>query len=197
MLLISHDIHAVRRIADRVAYLARGHLLGVGGPLLVSERYMKDSVLEAEAALARHEWGTGEAKFTRAAHIDPATGQEVEGTFECLDDHPVFRLYWNADHRLEDPVIGFSISDSVSGRNIFGSNTQIAGHRIGPIEKGRGSIELRIDASNVQAGEYLLSFSMHSGDHKTNYHRLEHGLQLRIKNRKWFDGLFSLPVQWS
>ena len=197
MLLISHDLQTVRRIADRVAYLARGRLLGIGDPLLVSEAYMKDSVVSREAAMTKHEWGTGEAKFVRAVHVDPATGKEVEGTFECTDDHPVFRLYWNADHRLEDPVIGFSISDSVSGRNIFGSNTQIAGHRIGPIEKGRGSIELRIDASNVQAGEYLLSFSMHSGDHKTNYHRLEHGLQLRIKNRKWFDGLFSLPVQWS
>ena len=102
-----------------------------------------------------------------------------------------------ADRRIEDPVVGFSIADTVSGRNVFGSNTQIAGFRIGPIEKGDGSIELRIDASNLQAGEYLLSFSLHSGDHKTNYHRLEHGLQLRVKNRKWFDGLVSLPVQWS
>ena len=197
MLLISHDIHAVRRIADRVAYLARGHLLGVGDPLLVSERYMKDSVLEAEAALARHEWGTGEAKFTRAAHIDPATGQEVEGTFECLDDHPVFRLYWHAEHRLDDPVVGFAIADTISGRNVFGSNTQIAGYRLGPIEKGDGSIELRLDASNLQAGDYLVSFSLHSGDHQTNYHRLDRGLILRIKTRKWFDGLVSMPVQWS
>ena len=197
MLLISHDIHAVRRIADRVAYLARGHLLGVGDPLLVSERYMKDSVLEAEAALARHEWGTGEAKFTRAAHIDPATGQEVEGTFECLDDHPVFRLYWRAEHRLDDPVVGFAIADTISGRNVFGSNTQIAGYRLGPIEKGDGSIELRLDASNLQAGDYLVSFSLHSGDHQTNYHRLDRGLILRIKTRKWFDGLVSMPVQWS
>ena len=197
MLLISHDLHTVRRIADRVAYLARGRMLGVGDPLLVSERYMKDSVLEADAALAKHEWGTGEAKFTRAAHLDPATGKEVEGTFECTDDRPAFRLHWHADRRLDDPVVGFSIADTVSGRNVFGSNTQIAGFRIGPIEKGDGSIELRIDASNLQAGEYLLSFSLHSGDHKTNYHRLEHGLQLRVKNRKWFDGLVSLPVQWS
>ena len=197
MLLISHDLHTVRRIADRVAYLARGRMLGVGDPLLVSERYMKDSVLEADAALAKHEWGTGEAKFTRAAHLDPATGREIEGTFECTDDRPAFRLHWHADRRLDDPVVGFSIADTVSGRNVFGSNTQIAGFRIGPIEKGDGSIELRIDASNLQAGEYLLSFSLHSGDHKTNYHRLEHGLQLRVKNRKWFDGLVSLPVQWS
>ena len=88
LLLISHDIHTVRRVADRVAYLARGRMLDVGDPLLVSEAYMKDSVLEADAALAKHEWGTGEAKFTRAAHLDPATGKEVEGTFECTDDRP-------------------------------------------------------------------------------------------------------------
>ena len=57
--------------------------------------------------------------------------------------------------------------------------------------------EIEGDYLIEDAGEYLLSFSMHSGDHKTNYHRLEHGLQLRVKNRKWFDGLVSLPVQWS
>ena len=38
---------------------------------------------------------------------------------------------------------------------------------------------------------------MHSADHKTNYHRLEHALRLKVVNDLWFDGLVSLPVEWT
>ena len=196
LLLISHDIHTVRRVADRVAYLARGRMLDVGDPLLVSEAYMKDSVLEADAALAKHEWGTEEAKFERAAVVDPATGEEREGVVECTGKSVRFRLRWRASRRIADPVVGFSIADRLSGRNVFGSNTQIAGVRVPDLD-GEGGLELELDLSRLHAGEYLVSFSMHSADHKTNYHRLEHALRLKVVNDLWFDGLVCLPVQWT
>jgi len=195
LLLISHDLHTVRRIADRVAYLARGRLLDVGDPLLVSEAYMKDSVLEADAALAKNEWGTQEAVFTRAAYVDPATGEEREGVVDCAEKRAVFRLRWKASRRIEDPVVGFSVADRLSGRNVFGSNTQIARHRI-PFIEGEGGIELTLDLSHLHAGEYLVSFSLHSADHKTNYHRIDHALRLKVENDLWFDGLVELPSSW-
>ena len=196
LLLISHDIHTVRRVADRVAYLARGRMLDVGDPLLVSEAYMKDSVLEADAALAKHEWGNEEAKFERAVVVDPATGEEREGVVECAGRSVRFRLRWRASRRLPAPVVGFSIADRLSGRNVFGSNTQIAGVRVPDLD-GEGGLELELDLSRLHAGEYLVSFSMHSADHKTNYHRLEHALRLKVVNDLWFDGLVSLPVEWT
>ena len=196
LLLISHDVNAIRRIANRVAYLAHGRLLDVGDPLLVSEAYMKDSVLSKADALAAHEWGNEEAKFVRAAVVDPDTGAEREGVVECRGRSVRFRLHWRAERRIEDPVVGFSVSDCVSSRNIFGSNTQIAGHRI-PFIEGDGFIELELDLSRLHAGEYILSFSLHSADHATNYHRLENALRLKVVNDLWFDGIVSLPCSWS
>jgi len=196
LLLISHDINTIRRIADRVAYLAHGRLLDVGDPLLVSEAYMKDSALSNADALAAHEWGNEEATFERAAFVDPETGAEREGVVECRAPTARFRLHWRAKHRIEDPVVGFSVTDRVSGRNVFGSNTQIAGRRI-PFIEGEGSIEMELDLSRLHAGEYLFSFSLHSADHQTNYHRLEHALRLQVVNDLWFDGLVSLPCSWS
>ena len=196
LLLISHDLQTIRRIANRVAYLAHGRLLDVGDPLLVSEAYMKDSVLAVGDAMARHEWGNEEARFESAAYVDPDTGAEREGVVECRAPSARFRLHWNASRRIEDPVIGFSVADCASGRSVFGRNTQIAGRRI-PFIEGKGSIELELDLSHLHAGEYLLSFSLHSADHQTNYHRLEHALRLKVVNDLWFDGLVSLPCSWS
>ena len=196
LLLISHDVNAIRRIANRVAYLAHGRLLNVGDPLLVSEAYMKDSVLSKDDALAAHEWGNEEAKFESASLVDPDTGEERSGVVECNAPTARFRLRWNASRRIEDPVVGFSVSDCVSSRNIFGSNTQIAGHRI-PFIEGNGHIDLELDLSHLHAGEFILSFSLHSADHKTNYHRLENALRLKVVNDLWFDGIVSLPCSWS
>ena len=197
LLLITHDLNTIRRIANRIAYLTHGRLAGLGDPTLVTDRYMSDSVMKESMVVDDHEWGNqAAAHFTSAAFVDPKTGEEKTKSADCPTDDPVFRLRWHADRRIERPVVGFAIDDSISGRRIFGGNTQISGHEI-PFIEGDGSIDLKIDTSTLQVGEYIFSFSLHSWDHKTNYHRLEHTLLLRVQNRKWFDGLVSLPVSWS
>ena len=80
MLLISHDINTVRRVADRVAYLAKGRLLAFGDPMDVSSAYEREAEAAAAASVAQREWGTGEAKIVRAVCVDPATGEERGGS---------------------------------------------------------------------------------------------------------------------
>ena len=197
LLLVSHDLNTIQRIANRIAYLSHGQVAGLGDPKLMTDQYMSDSVMKESVNVDKHEWGDqGAARFTSAAFVDPKTGEEKEGTADSPTDAPVFRLRWHASKRIERPVVGFAIDDSISGRRIFGGNTQISGHEI-PFIEGDGHIDMHLDTSTLQVGEYVLSFSLHSWDHKTNYHRLEHTLLLRVQNRKWFDGMVSLPVSWS
>ena len=54
-----------------------------------------------------------------------------------------------------------------------------------------------LDLSTLQAGDYTLSFSLHSADHTRNFHRLEHHLLLRVNRRLPFDGLVHIPSRWS
>jgi hypothetical protein len=197
LLLISHDIETVRRVSDRIAYLSHGHLESFGDPSDVAEKYMSDSVASSPALKGCREWGEpGTAFFTSFSLLDPETGEEKRGSACPATVKPVFRLRWHAEKRIENPVVGFSIDDTASGCRVFGTNTQICGKEI-PFIDGDGQIDFTLDTSNLQCGDYALSFALHSADHTVNYHRVEHGFALRVRDRKWFDGLVRLPVSWN
>ena len=196
MLLISHDIATIRRVSDRIAYLSHGRLEGLGDPATIAKAYLDDSI-RANAAARRREWGTLDARFVSARFADPGSGADVEGILlETSCDRVRVRLRWHADKRLPVPVCGFSIEEADSGRIVNGSNTQQAGVAL-PALCGDGGAELELDLSGVQAGDYLLSFSLHSADHSVNWHRLERCLLLRLRSRKAFDGVCAVPSAWT
>ncbi|MBQ7666980.1 MAG: ABC transporter ATP-binding protein [Kiritimatiellae bacterium] len=197
LLLISHDIETVRRVSDRIAYLSHGRLESFGDPASVADAYLASSTAANPAMPGAREWGEpGTVRFVRISFVDPGTGEEKGGPVCPATSKPVFRLRWKAEKRIENPVVGFSLDDAASGCRVFGSNTQICGREL-PAMEGEGSIDLAIDTSDLQAGDYSLSFALHSADHATNYHRVEHGFALHVRERKWFDGVVRLPVEWS
>jgi len=55
---------------------------------------------------------------------------------------------------------------------------------------------LKLDCSKLRTGIYLMSFSLHSKDHQTNYHRLDNCLSVRINNAMGFDGIVKLPAEF-
>ena len=50
--------------------------------------------------------------------------------------------------------------------------TQLGGVDI-PSVRGEGQLTLHLSSLMLSAGAYMFSFSIHSTDHKTNYHRLD------------------------
>ena len=193
MVLISHDINTIRRVSDRIAYLSHGRVVGLGDPETVAKAYQADTLA---ALTTRREWGTGEVRFTSAELLDPATGEPFGAGAILNGDRARVRLRWHAEKRVESPVVGFSIARASDGNVVFGSNTQIAGRAI-PFAEGDGGIELEIGLADLAAGDWTLSFSLHSADHEKNFHRLENRLLLRLAAPRWFDGLARLPATWS
>ena len=116
-------------------------------------------------------------------------------TIPPLDQKLRFAVSWEASKRVDNPTFGFSIADE-EGKTVFGSNTEIVGCDV-PFIEGRGTLELALDASSLHAGNYILSFSLHSRDHRVNYHRLENHLPLCLAGTTGFDGVCRLPCQWS
>ena len=191
MLIISHDMHTIRSVSDRIAYLDHGVLKGIGEPQEMAARYGADTIT-ARTVDSKREWGTGEATLTAVQMIDPAG---APCTIPPLDQKLRFAVSWEAMKRLDNPTFGFSIADE-EGKTVFGSNTENVGCDV-PFIEGRGTIELSLDASSLHAGNYVLSFSLHSRDHRVNYHRLENHLPLCLAGTTGFDGVCRLPSQWS
>ena len=195
MILISHDINTIRRVSDRIAHLSHGKLVGLGDADSVVQGYQRESMGELAAASGGREWGTGEMRFTMVELADPATGAAFADRGVVSGDRAVVRLRWHARERVENPVVGFSIARASDGAVVFGSNTQIAGRAI-PFAEGDGGLDLELDLSNLAAGDWALSFALHSADHEKNFHRLENRLLFRLAATRWFDGVVRLPATW-
>lgn len=191
MLIISHDMHTIRSVSDRIILLDHGAVKGIGAPAEWVSRYQVASVGSGPAAQTR-EWGTGEATITTAAFVGP-DGTSVTGA--GADRRLRVRLDYHADRPVSTPTFGFSVA-TADGRTVFGSNTELDGVVIPRIE-GTGSLVLEIDAATLQGGPYVLSFALHSRDHKVNYHRLEHALPFHLDRVREFDGVVALPSRWT
>ncbi|MDI6775335.1 MAG: ABC transporter ATP-binding protein [Verrucomicrobiota bacterium] len=190
MLMVSHDLATIQSVSDRILLLDGGRVVGLGGPESVVNAYRSLAGRQGADGLAR-EWGAGEARIASVEFFndrgEPATTFEWGGGLAA-------RIRYEASRRIEKPVFGFALSDS-AGRLIYGSNTQIEGFAIPWIE-GQGTLRLRIPKLVMANGSYLLSFSLHSEDHRTNYHRLDHRFPIAVVGAKGFEGPCHMPCEW-
>lgn len=190
MLIISHDLHTIQSISDRMLLLDAGHIIGIGSPDEMMSRYSSLNRKGSAKGLER-EWGTGEVRITDVEFLND-NGEKSEvfhwgGGLEA-------RISYEAVKRIESPVFGFSISDN-NGRVVHGSNTQIEKQDL-PFIEGKGNLTLIISDIPMAQGTYLFSFSVHSSDHRTNYHRVENCFPIAIESTRKFEGYTYMPSQW-
>jgi ABC-type polysaccharide/polyol phosphate transport system ATPase subunit len=190
MLMISHDLRTLQSVSDRILLLDGGRMLGLGAPDALVERYETLSRDRAFGAMKR-EWGTGEARLTGITLRDGSGNPTAEFSHGgCLRAE----IRYSAEQTIEASVFGFAISDA-DGRLVHGSNTQIAGVRV-PTLRGEGALTLVIDDLPLAAGTYLVSFSLHSADHRINYHRLDHALPIVVTSETPFEGVTRMTSRW-
>jgi len=191
MLIISHDLATIQSISDRILLLDEGRTRGIGDPGSVVEQY-ESATRGKGAGTVEREWGTGEVKITDVRFLDTA-GQETDKFGS--GDRLTARIAYRAEQRIPAPVFGFAIA-SEDGSRVHGSNTQIEGFRVPDLE-GEGEISLRVDSLNLGRGNYLFSFSIHSADHSTNYHRLDNRFPIAVRHDKRTEGCVVLNSSWA
>ncbi len=190
MLIISHDLPTIQSISDRILLLDQGRIMGLGEPDAVVGSYRALARKQSVSGLER-EWGTGEIVIEGVDFMN-ASGEESD-CFACGDSLTA-RIRYRADQQIENPVFGFSLADP-QGRLVFGSNTQIGGANV-PVVEGKGSLTLELENLPMATGTYLFSFSVHSSDHSTNYHRLDHYFAISMENETSFEGVCFMPSSW-
>ena len=190
MLIISHDLRTIQSISDRILFLNEGKVYGIGDPESMVHSYESLSRRLATKGLKR-EWGTGEIKITGVEFFDKdGTATDRFRWGEPLDA----RISYDSPSPIRNPVFGFAISDA-NGRIVYGNNTQIESFDVASVQ-GKGSVVLRIENIQMSKGNYLFSFSVHSADHKTNYHRLDNTFPIAVESDKPFEGYCYMPCRW-
>jgi ABC-type polysaccharide/polyol phosphate transport system ATPase subunit len=184
MLIISHDLKTIQAVSDRIILLDSGTILGDGEPESVVEQY-EDMSRERHIESLRKEWGTKEARIT-AYEISNSAGIKTD-SFKA-GDSLIATLDYDSDIAIHNPVFGFAINDNQGGL-LTGNNSQIE-HCTLPDIQGKGRVRLTIPQLNLATGSYLLSFSLHSADHKSNYHRIENVFPIHVACDKGYDGIY-------
>ena len=164
MLVVSHDLDTIKRISDSILLLDEGRLLEIGQPARVVDKYRRLG-LQREGGILVKEWGTKEAELEEVKFYN---SRGAETHHFVLGEPVIIEINYFSKKRIANPVFGFSITDS-KGNLCLGSNTTIENYFIDFIE-GKGSVKLTIDPFIIR-GKFFFSFSIHSQDHKTNYHR--------------------------
>ncbi len=189
MLIVSHDMQTIQAISSQILFLNAGRVLGHGAPDAMVGKY-ESHLQMAHAGVMRREWGTREALITQVSFC----GTDGQAKNEFLWNEPVHvAIRYQAPHRIEQPVFGFSIADQ-SGHPLYGNNTQNEAVSI-PCIEGEGIIRLRFPRLPFSNGTVLFSVSLHSADHKTHFHHIDNGYPLQISAPFGFVGSY-LPIQW-
>lgn len=191
MLIVSHDLATIQRMSDRILLLDEGNVVGLGDPGSVVGKYRASTGKKGVSGLEK-EWGTGEVKITKVEFLDKAG--HITEKFKWGEPLQA-RIFYKAQRRITGPVFGFGLADN-EGRILYGNNTQIEGFDIPAVEE-EGTVTLRIDNLALAAGSYLFSFSVHSADHKINYHRLDHSFVIACESEKTAAGPCYFPCSWS
>ncbi len=190
IIVVSHDLDTVKKMCHRVVLLGEGKIVHLGHPEKVVEEYRRLGLQQQDNVVQR-EWGNREAVIAGVTFTDHP-GNE---TFRFKSGEPVvIRIAYRCQRKIDDPIFGFSISD-YQGKLCHGSNTIIDSAPIDHIE-GEGDVRLTIDSSSLMRGKFYLSFSLHSRDHETNYHRLDNMHSIWITSDTKQEGFVNLPSNW-
>ena len=192
MLIISHDLHTIQKVSDRILLLDHGSVMGMGTPTEMIDQYEAQERNERCGSF-RREWGSGEVTI-HGVELRDGVG-EVASEIKPGAGGLQIDLQYRTAMRIERPIFGFSIADA-EGHTVHGSNTQQAGLKLDAIE-GEGRLRLALPDLPLAPGSYMLSLSAHSWDHKTNFHRLDHAYPFIVASDTVCDGCLMLNSQWS
>jgi hypothetical protein len=191
LLIVSHSMATIQSMCDRVLLLNKGEQVVLDNPGRAIHEYRNIGMYDEKEGVTAKEWGSREVEITGISFHN----NRGEETMKFLSSDGLrVRIAFRTKERVEKPVFGFAVT-AADGRVVFGSNTQIAGASPPEID-GPGVVELELSPLPFIRGKFYFSFSVHSEDHLTNYHRLENYHSISVTPAGDEEGFVKLPVRW-
>jgi ABC-type polysaccharide/polyol phosphate transport system ATPase subunit len=191
LLIVSHSMATIQSMCDRVLLLNKGEQVVLDNPGRAIHEYRNIGMYDDKEGVTAKEWGSREVEITG---ISFHNGRGEETVKFLSSDGLRVRIAFRAKERVAKPVFGFAVT-AADGRVVFGSNTQIAGASPPEID-GSGVVELELAPLPFIRGKFYFSFSVHSEDHLTNYHRLENYHSISVTPAGDEEGFVKLPTRW-
>ena len=202
VLMVSHDLGLVKRLADRAIFLVNGRVEAEGSPNDVVNRYV-GMVLERQRRETGEDGkGALESSFRHGDGASRVTGVEVldhEGrpAKELLSGERV-TVRVRAEFRRDVPevVVGMLIRNRL-GVDVFGTNTRLEGQPLGGFRAGeRVEVEFEFECLLAQHEYTLTAATQHWDGASQDW--LDDVLSFRVMDPRGGSGTASLPaeVRW-
>ena len=165
VLLVSHDLGLVKRLADRAAFMLEGKVVMQGSPKDAVNRYVgfvldrekgpadEDRALEAPAAKTSFRHGDGASRIVDIRLMNSAREPcraFRPGDAMLIQVRAVFR------RAVSNPVVGILIRNRI-GMDVYGTNTRLEHVELGQFEAGEAlEVEFELDCL-LSRQEYTLT----------------------------------------
>lgn len=125
VVLVTHDMEAVRQYCDRAMLIKDGKIAAQGNPEKVAQAYIKQFARKQEESLferTEDRWGDGTATY------DPPK-------VKVTDDFVHITTTLRSTAGIEQPLLGISIANS-AGQRLMGTNSQLCRLKLAPFSAG-------------------------------------------------------------
>lgn len=190
IVFISHDLHAVEQLCNRVILMERGQIKAMGKPHEVIRRYMEGDVTETTGNLIFNNlMPDSHADFeVECVEVLDAQGQVKDAL--RTGDYARFRVTWHANEVVEygGVEIGFL---TAQGSPLVQCSTRPLTTTDVRFEIGKNVIELEFERFPLAAGEYKLMAGLTIPMYRWLYRNNSFG-RLTIKKGDYFGSDFQV-----
>jgi len=190
LILVSHDMNLVKRIADRVIWINDGTIQQEGTPDEIISMYCQGSAGESSTG---QRWGSREVEI-RGVNLKCLEGN-IQKSFKPNQGMTI-DISFAVKQAVQRPVIGFSIFNQ-AGVLLVGNNSLNHGLLI-PELKNDGQISLHLQHLPLPPGTYSLSVAITdiSGAKPYDYHDKMYTFEVVTGDFHQGTGIITLPQTW-
>jgi len=192
ILLVSHDLGAVRRFCDKTLLLRNGEkeIFSDTNSVIDEYIYRPDEARDPPTGKSDTRWGNKDIEITDVKFIDK--NKKYNDNFISSDPLTV-RIFYESHEKINSPVFGiiFYYQDTYC----YGTTTEFKGCDTGLVY-GRGYVDFIVEKLPLIAGEFEVTVAVASSDYKTQYDWHNRLYSFNVHNQMRDLGIFTVDGSW-
>ncbi|MBI4127495.1 MAG: ABC transporter ATP-binding protein [Parcubacteria group bacterium] len=195
IILVTHDLTAVEKYADRAILLDAGKVVTYGEPIKVVRTYEERNRARNGAAGAQkseNRWGTREVEITHVSLLGAQGGShDTFSTGESLS----IEVSYRAKKAVPRLTVGIALY-RYDGYYLYGTNTEVDGVSPTNVAEGEYTVRLTYLALDLLEGIYKFDIALYGEDESKVYDYLYRQYSFKVTNATGEEGTLRLRHRW-